>query len=151
MAVTPEKKAQIEREAQAICRRLLALRDQLKPELSGNDWTKAAAVSTSFFTNMQGSDKKSASEPGVIKLRDVLSVLDVSLSEFFLHESRGRVVRAPTRQALEQAFADALPDLPRNAGARASYLASTVQRLLGLPEDRPATPGKPGDHEVVAP
>ena len=139
----PNRKAAIERETQAIYRRLMKLRDELQPGLSGNDWTRQAGVSTSYFTNMQGVSKP-ASEPGVVRLREVLGVLGLSLSEFFLDEAQGRVVRAPDEQALEQAFRDALAGvkLPANPDARASFLASTVRQILGLPAPRPARKSK---------
>jgi hypothetical protein len=46
-----------------------------------------------------------------------------------------------TEQSLERAIADALPGLPEDEDRRAGYLASTVARVLQLPEglrDEPA-------------
>ena len=150
MAANPGKKAAAEASAKEMYRRLLALRDEVQPSMSNNKWTSEAGVSTSFFTNMQG-ESKAASEPSISNLRAVLSVLGISLPEFFAQEAQGRLVHAPNEQALIHAFSDALPDLPRNAGARAAYLASTVQRLLELPESRPSRRGDSDGVEVAAP
>lgn len=144
MASNPEKKAEAEKRAQEICRRLLALRDEREPNLSNNDWTKRAGVSTSFFTNMQGK-RKPASEPSIGNLRAVLEAIGSSLPEFFAGEAEGRLVHPPTQPALEQALADAWDELPRQQVARVAYLASTVRKLLELPERRAATADSPDD------
>jgi hypothetical protein len=126
------KKAAAERRAAEIHRRLAALRP---PELSERQWTIRAGVSPSFFTNLAGAKK---SEPSVGNLRSILAAIDVTLPEFFADEAKGRLVPAPTRQALEAAIADALPAMPRAPGRRAAYLAATLEALLKLPQARRA-------------
>lgn len=150
MAANLDKKAAAERRAKELYRRLMKLRDCVQPELSNNEWTRKAGVSTSFFTNMQGV-RKSASEPTVGNLRLVLEAIGVSLPEFFVNESGGRLMVRPSEQALTRAFVDALTGdgLPRKRDAQAAYLASTVLKLLALPEDRPAIQKTEDDGEVV--
>lgn len=144
------KKAASKASALDIYRRLMALKEATGDGRSNNKWATEAGVNTSFFTNI-GAGTKEPSDPAVNNLRLILDAINSSLPEFFLHEAQGRVVAAPTRQALEKAFVEALPDLPRNADARASYLASTVLQLLGLPENRPAKFDKSDGSEAVAP
>lgn len=107
---------------------------------SERQWIQAAGVSASFFTNLRGSAAKPPSDPSVGNLRRILEAAGSSLPEFFAGEAKGRVVRPPTRQEIEQAIADALEDLPaRGRERRVEYLASTFERLLGLPKSRRAT------------
>lgn len=134
VASNPEKKAEAERRAREIHARLKAV----KPvDLSYNEWARKAKVSTSFFTNL--GDKK-ASEPSIGNLRAVLQVAGLSLPEFFITEARGRVIRPPSRQDVEKAILDALPDMPHEDDARARYLAEVVERVLSLPRRRRETP-----------
>lgn len=112
------------RSARGIYDRLMALpRDE---GLSNNEWAKKAGVNTSFFTNL-----RNGSDPSVNNLRSVLSVLNYSLPEFFLDESRGRVLNKPSQQQVESALAQALTTLPKRADRRASYLAEVVLQILG--------------------
>ena len=107
---------------------------------SARQWLIAAGVSGSFLTNMRGTPTKAPADPSVDQLRRVLHAANLTLPEFFLDEARGRVVRVPTKQALEEALVDAFPQMPRRAEDRSSYLAQVVLDALGLPADRPATP-----------
>jgi len=137
MASKPGKKADSEKRAKVIYQRLMDLpRDE--SFASNNNWTKKAGVSTSFFTNLQGT-KKPASEPSIGNLRAVLEAAGSSIPEFFLHEAKHRLARAPTRQAIEQALLDAWDEAPPEQERRIAYLASTVLRLLELPADQPAS------------
>lgn len=108
---------------------------------SVRQWLMAAGVSNSFLTNMRGTPTKGPADPSVDQLRQVLKMANLSLPEFFLEEGRGRVIQAPTKQALEEALADAMPQLPRRVEDRPSYLAQVVLDALALPADRPATHG----------
>lgn len=128
MASNPDKKEAAEKRAVAIYNRLMAL-PRPSDISSNNAWTDKAGVSTSFFTNMQGK-KKAASEPSIGNLRSVLEAAGSSLPEFFLHEAQGRVIPAPTKQALEQAIEKVLPRLPKKD--RAEFLAEAVIGALGL-------------------
>lgn len=150
MVVRPEKKAESEKRAKEIYRRLMAMHP-LDPPMSNNAWAGKAGVNTSFFTNL-GAGKKPASEPSIGNLRAVLEAAGSSIPEFFLKEARGRLVRAPSAQALESAIRDALPGLPRSADTRPGYLAEVVLNVLGLPSNRPAIQGEmASDHEEAAP
>lgn len=147
----PDKKAEAERRARDTYQRLMVLKESVKPEMSNNEWTKKAGVSTSFFTNMQGNTKP-ASEPTVGNLRAVLAVMGVSLPEFFLAEAKGRLAPVPTQQVLERALADAWAGkMPRTQAGRISYLASVVRQLLQLPAPLPTTAGANDDSEAVVP
>lgn len=133
----PDKKSDSERRAAAIYDRLMKMDRPLNSKglpMSNNDWTKAAGVSTSFFTNLTTTDKRAGSEPVVGNLRAILDAAGSSIPEFFLHEAQGRLVPAPTRQALEQAFADAWDGVVGSKDKRIAYLAGTVLQLLGLPD-----------------
>jgi hypothetical protein len=101
--------------------------------LSNNDWAKRAGVNTSFFTNL-----KNGSEPSVGNLRAVLSVVDISLPEFFAQEAEGRLIRPPSQADLEDAIRRALPAMPRKPETRARYLAEVVSAILALPARRPS-------------
>lgn len=137
MASNSDKKAAAELRARALHARLMAL-PRPREDYSNNDWTAEAGVSTSFFTNMQGRSKP-ASEPSVGNLRLVLEAVGSTLPEFFADEAQGRLIARPTRQELEQAIADALPGLPKQADKRPGYLAEAVLNVLALPKSRPAT------------
>lgn len=102
--------------------------------ISERQWTKDAEVSPSFFSNLRGTPTKAPSDPSVDQLRKVLRVRGMNLSEFFLAESYGRVMRAPTIQELEQALADVWEGLPKDKNRRISFVAESVLRALGLPE-----------------
>lgn len=106
---------------------------------SVRQWLLAAGVSSSFISNLRGTPTKAPADPSVSSLRTVLSAGNITLPEFFLDEARGRVIQAPTKQALEEALADAMPQLPRRVEDRPSYLAQVVLDALALPADRPAT------------
>lgn len=117
--------------ARTIYDRLMALpRDK---DLSNNEWTRRAKVNTSFFTNL-----KNGSEPSVGNLRAILTVVGVSLPEFFVNEAEGRLVKTPTAEQLEAAIGAVLPGLPRNPDKRAQYLAEAVQSVLELPVGTPS-------------
>lgn len=133
MAAAPEKKKDSQRQAKAIYLRLMELPRPSHID-SNNSWTSKAGVSTSFFTNLQGSEKKPASEPSIGNLRRVLEAVGSSVPEFFLEEARGRLVRAPTRQAIEQALSAAMAHLPKRRDAQVAFLATVVLRALGLPD-----------------
>ena len=107
---------------------------------SVRQWLIAAGVSGSFISNMRGTPTKAPADPSAEQLRQVLKAANITLSEFFLDEARGRVILSPTKQVLEEALADALPEMPRRAEARPSYLAQVVLDALALPADRPAIP-----------
>lgn len=152
MAVMPgnkrsSKKSESEERAKALYLRLMDLprRDDIP---SNNKWTAKAGVSTSFFTNLQGKpaqgDKaaKAPSEPSIGNLRLILEAAGTSIPEFFASEAKGRLVPAPTRQALEQALADAWDGVAGSKDKRIAYLAGTVLQLLGLPETQQATDQK---------
>lgn len=139
MAANPEKKAEAERRAREIYERLMSIR----PEgLSNNQWTAKAGVSTSFFTNMQGTTK-AASEPSIGNLRAVLKVAGSTLPEFFLDDAEGRLMRRPTRLELERALDDILDEVafvPPNR--QALFVAQAVLAALGLGErDQPTQGG----------
>lgn len=137
MPADPGKKAEAETRARALYRRLMAL---ARPAAlsSNNKWTEQAGVSTSFFTNMQGGTKP-ASEPSIGNLRRVLEAAGTTIPEFFAEEAEGRLVPAPTRQALETAIRNAWPSMPRDPGKRPGFLAEVVLRELALPSDRPSS------------
>lgn len=137
------KKAESEERAKALYLRLMDL-PRSDDILSNNKWTAKAGVSTSFFTNLQGKPDKAASEPSVGNLRLILEAAGTSIPEFFSSEAQGRLVPAPTRQALEQAFADAWDGVAGSKDKRIAYLAGTVLQLLGLPEVQQATDQKAG-------
>lgn len=147
MSAAPDKKAEAERSARDIYRRLMAL-DRPK-ELSNNKWTDAAGVSTSFFTNMQG-ETKSASNPSVHNLRLILKQVGVTLPEFFLDEARGRLAQVPTKQALEQALADVWEGLPKDKNRQIAFVAENVLRALRLPETLATSEGEgPSDPKAA--
>lgn len=129
MAANPDKKAEAERRARAIYERLMKVRPA---DLSNNQWTAKAGVSTSFFTNLQGNNKP-ASEPSIGNLRAVVTAAGLSLSEFFLDEAQGRVIRRPTTRELEQALASIWEGLPSNADKQPAYVAQNLLSALGLP------------------
>lgn len=136
MPAKPDKKAVAEHSAREIYRKLMALPRPLDLT-SNNDLTKAAGVSTSFFTNLKGKDgeePKAPSNPTVSNLRLVLEKLGVTLPEFFLDEGQGRVVQVPTTQELEQALADVWEGLPRGKDRQIAFVAESVLRALALPE-----------------
>ena len=94
--VKPGKKQRAESSARAIAARLEAM--GLPPAFrSERQWIGAAGVSSSFFTNLRGSDNKPPSDPSIGNLRLILEAGGSSLPEFFLDEAKGRVVRPPTR------------------------------------------------------
>jgi hypothetical protein len=135
MATRSGKKESAQASALAIAERL----SRLLGSGSERQWTKDAGVSPSFFSNLRGTPTKPPSDPSVDQLRQVLGAKGVSLSEFFLPEAEGKVMRVPTTQAVEKAFADALGTLPSRAADRPRYLAEVVAGVLGLPEGLPAT------------
>lgn len=151
MAASNDKKAESQNSATAIAARLAKLQP---PDLSERQWCDRAGVSASFFSNLRGTPTKPPSDPSVVNLKKVLSVVGVTLAEFFSPESAGRVAAVPTRRDLEQAFEDALPSLPKKG--RAEFLASVVRDVLALPGGRPAIPGdeetiEPDGHEEAVP
>ena len=117
--------------ARAIYDRLMQL--PRGDELSNNEWAKRAGVNTSFFTNV-----RNGSEPSVGNLRAVLSVVDVTLPEFFADEARGRMIPCPTSEALASAIQAALPGLPKRPDKRARYLAEVVSAYLRIPGGLPS-------------
>lgn len=133
MPARPDKKPEAERSAKDIVERLdaMGLPEGIDSE---RQWTIQAGVSSSFFSNL----RKSPSDPTINNLRLILRKAGSSLPEFFLEEAEGRVVRAPSRQALDEALRDALDRLPPRREQRVEYLAATLERLLGLPRTRPA-------------
>jgi hypothetical protein len=155
MAARSDKKDLAEASARGIAERFrkLGVPERFRSE---RQWVEAAGVSSSFFTNLRGSETKAPSDPSVGNLRLVLEAGGSSIPEFFAEESAGRLVRPPTRQELEAAFRDALDDLPARRERKAEYLASVVERLLRLPQNRPASKGAAdgdaaGDREAAAP
>lgn len=143
MAVRPGKKSESEARARAIYQRLMQID---RPEgMSNNDWAKRAGVNTSFFTQLKGNDNKPPSEPSIGNLRLVLESVGSSIPEFFVDEARGRLVQAKSQQDVEQAFEDALREMPPKAADRPQYLAKVVGALLGLPASLPATSSLEGD------
>lgn len=135
MAARPDKKEDAERSARAIIEKLDAMGLPTGIE-SERQWTIQAGVSSSFFSNL----RKSPSDPTINNLRLILQTAGSSLPEFFLDEAGGRVVRAPSKQAIEKAVAEALDDLPARRGPRAEYLVSVFGQLLELPKSRSAKP-----------
>jgi hypothetical protein len=131
MAANPARKAESERSALRIVRRLL----QLNPFDSEAKWCKAAGVSSSFFSNLRGTPTKGPSDPSVGKLRAMLEAAGVTLSEFFAEEAQGRMTLMPTKPTLEQVIAAALPGRPRQEDRLPEYLAEIVLELLALPPD----------------
>lgn len=129
MASNPDRKQNAQRSALDIADRLAAL----KGELSERQWTIAADVSPSFFSNLRGTPTKPPSDPSVDQLRKVLRARNITLPEFFLSEAQGRVVRMPTRQAAEKAIYDALKGMPPKKADQPRYLLQAVQELLRLP------------------
>lgn len=125
------KKLAGERRARAIYERLSGL--PREDGLTYNEWALRAGVNTSFFTNL-----KNGSEPSVGNLRAILEAVGTTLPEFFVQEAVGRVMLSPDPQALERAFQEALPGLPKRLDRRAQYLAEVVQAVLGLPKDHHA-------------
>lgn len=152
MAERTEKKLESERLALEIARRLT----KLKPELfSEAQWLAEAEVSPSFFSNMRGTPTKPPSVPSVENLSKVLKVANVTLSEFFLPDARGKVALAPTVQELEQALRYALMSLPKKPSDRPAFLLEALQGVLGLPAGRPSKsddgePIEAGDPEAIA-
>lgn len=138
MSTKAQRKAEAERRARHLYARLA----RLKPaDLTERQWTIKAGVSSSFFTNL-----KKGSEPSVGLLRLILETVGVSLPEFFVHEADGRLIAAPSEQALAEAFDRVLPGLPKvgkGRDRRAEYLASTVLDVLGLPQRLRANPARP--------
>jgi hypothetical protein len=148
MASRPDKKESAQRSALTIAERL----EDVKPsDLSERQWTQKAGVSPSFFSNLRGTPTKPPSDPSVDQLRQVLRVVRVSLAEFFLPEADGALARAPSRRAVEQAIADALPSLPSKAADRARYLAEVVAGVLALPSGLQATPDAEDQQALDAP
>lgn len=149
MAANPDRKADSERSALRIARRLL----QLNPFGSEAQWCKAAGVSASFFSNLRGTPTKGPSDPSVGKLRAMLEAAGVTLSEFFAEEARGKVALLPTKPTLEQVIAAALPGRPRQEDRLPEYLAEIVLELLQLPPDhlRRIIEDAESDREEVAP
>lgn len=116
------KKLESEARARELYERLSGLK---WPDMSFNEWCTKAGVNTSFFTNM-----RNGSEPTVGNLRSILEVVGTTLPEFFAHEAQGRLVVIPSEQALEEAFDEVLPELPRGTERRKKYLAEAVLALL---------------------
>lgn len=148
MAARPGKKQIAEQRALLIASRLAPY---LRKKPSERQWTIDAGVSPSFFSNLRGTPTKPPSEPSVGVLGDVLAAVGVTLSEFFLPESRARVAPVPTRQELERAIGEALEQLPKKAVDRPQYLAEAVLKILALPPDRPATLSGAVSEETDAP
>lgn len=138
MAANTERKRGAQDSALAIARKLETLRPQ---DMSERQWTIAAGVSPSFFSNLRGTPTKPPSDPSVDQLRKVLRVAGVTLSEFFLSEAAGRLLASPSRQVLEQAFGDVWAGLPSEQDRQIAYLAETALRALGLPDIDAAKPG----------
>ena len=150
MAARRDKKNLAEASARGIAERFrsMGVPDAFRSE---RQWVEKAGVSSSFFTNLRGSETKAPSDPSVGNLRLVLEAGGSSIPEFFADEARGRLVRPPTRQELEAAFRDALDALPARKERRAEYLASVVESLLRLPKSRAASPGDSGAAPKAAP
>lgn len=138
MAARSDKKDVAEASAKAIAARFrkIGVPEKFRSE---RQWVEAAGVSSSFFTNLRGSDTKPPSDPSVGNLRLVLEAGGSSIPEFLADEANGKLVRPPTRPELEAAFRDALDALPARRERRAEYLASVVEQLLRLPKSRPAS------------
>lgn len=134
MADKTDKKASAQLSALTIAARLA----QNPHPISERQWTKDAEVSPSFFSNLRGTPTKPPSDPSVDQLRKVLSVRGLSLAEFFLAESRGKLARVPTKQALERALADVWEGLPKGRDRQIAYVAENVLRALQLPENEAA-------------
>jgi hypothetical protein len=138
MAKSPAKKGESERRALELAARL----EEIRPDdLTERQWCIKAGVSSSFFSNLRGTPTKQPSEPSIGNLRLVLETAGTTLPEFFVAESRGRVVRVPSRLGLERAFAEALPGLPRAPDRRAEYLVQVVADVLELPAGLREMPG----------
>jgi hypothetical protein len=155
MAARSDKKNLAEASARGIAARFraLGLPERFRSE---RQWVEKAGVSSSFFTNLRGSETKAPSDPSVGNLRLVLEAGGSSIPEFFADEAQGRLVSPPTRPELEAALRDALDALPARKERRAEYLASVVESLLRLPRNRPASRGgaaadAAGDREAAAP
>ena len=144
MAARRDKKNLAEGSARGIAERFrrMGVPERFRSE---RQWVEAAGVSSSFFTNLRGSETKPPSDPSVGNLRLVLEAGGSSVPEFFADEAEGRLVTPPTRQELEAAFRDALDDLPARKERRAEYLASVVERLIRLPQSRSASPAGEDD------
>jgi len=147
MSASPDKKAEAERSAREIYQRLMAL--ERPTGLSNNQWTTAAGVSTSFFTNMQG-ETKPASNPSVHNLRLILKQVGVTLPEFFLDEARGRIAQVPTKRELEQALADVWEGLPKDKSKQITFVAENVLRALRLPQSALTSEGGASNDERAA-
>jgi hypothetical protein len=155
MAARSDKKDLAEASAKKIAERF---RKHGLPERfrSERQWVEASGVSSSFFTNLRGSETKAPSDPSIGNLRLVLEAGGSSIPEFFADEARGKLVASPTRQELEEAFRDALDALPARKERRAEYLASVVEQLLRLPKNRSSSqdaadaPAR-ADHKAAAP
>lgn len=130
-----DKKQEAEALALAIAERLKSLQPELWSE---RHWADKAGVSASFFSNLRGTPTKPPSVPSVKQLADVLKVVNVTLSEFFLPDARGRVGRVPSEQALERRLSMALVELPKKPADRLPYLLDTVLGVLGLPGSQQA-------------
>lgn len=142
MAAKANKKAEAERRAREIHRRLM----QIQPEgLTERQWTIKAGVSSSFFTNLLGNEKKPPSEPSIGNLRAVVEAAGSTLSEFFLSEARGRVIPNPPEEDAIEVFRDLVARMPKRPDARARFLNENVRRLLGLPPGPRRGQDKPAD------
>jgi hypothetical protein len=155
MVARTDKKDLAEASARAIAERFRKM-GVPEPFRSERQWVSAAGVSSSFFTNLRGSETKAPSDPSIGNLRLVLEAAGSSIPEFFAEEAQGRMVRPPTRQELEEALRDALDALPARKERRAEYLASVVEQLLRLPQSRPASraaadAGATDDRKAAAP
>lgn len=126
------KRDETARRAREIYERLMRL--PRPTDISNNTWAAEAGVNTSFFTNL-----RNGSEPSIGNLRKVLEVVDVSLPEFFLSEADGRLIPAVSKETLETALLEALPDAPRRLDKRARFLAEVVSQILQLPADLHST------------
>jgi len=146
MADKMDKKASAQLSALTIAARLA----QNPHPISERQWTKDAEVSPSFFSNLRGTPTKPPSDPSVDQLRKMLSVRGLNLAEFFLEEARGKLVRVPTKQALEQALADVWEGLPKGRDRQIAYVAENVLRALQLPENEAAKPGEGLSDDLAA-
>lgn len=146
MAVTSDKKESAQQSALTIAERLA----QNPHPISERQWTKEAEVSPSFFSNLRGTPTKPPSDPSIDQLRKILRVRGISLSEFFLPEAHGALAKAPTKQALEQALADVWEGLPKGKSRQITFVAESVLRALGLPENAAATQGEDLTDEPAA-
>lgn len=136
MAAKSDRKDEAERSALRIARKLAVIKPD---DLSERQWCDKAGVSPSFFSNLRGTPSKPPSDPGIDKLRSVLSVANITLAEFFADEARGKVAMVPTKQELAAVLGDALPGRPRQEDRLAEYLAETVIDILALPPTKRAT------------